>query len=114
MRPPLLNPLFAGAAGLKGIGAKLDKLLASFLRPAHGTPRDTTRIVDLLLHGLKSRLADRRIEIEVSDEAKDFLGQQGWVATVRGKGGGLAGSCIAGIGLAARAGGASRASTASR
>ena len=36
------------------------------------------RIVDLLLHGLKSRLADRRIEIEVSDEAKDFLGQQGY------------------------------------
>jgi ATP-dependent Clp protease ATP-binding subunit ClpB len=36
------------------------------------------RIVDLLLHGLKSRLADRRIEIEVSDAAKDFLGQQGY------------------------------------
>ena len=59
MRPPLLNPLFAGAAGLKGIGAKLDKLLASFLRPAHGTPGDTTRIVDLLFH-LPSGIVDRR------------------------------------------------------
>ena len=36
------------------------------------------RIVDLLLAGLRSRLADRRITIEVSDAAKDFLGQQGY------------------------------------
>jgi ATP-dependent Clp protease ATP-binding subunit ClpB len=36
------------------------------------------RIVDLLLAGLRGRLADRRISIEVSDEAKDFLGQQGY------------------------------------
>jgi ATP-dependent Clp protease ATP-binding subunit ClpB len=36
------------------------------------------RIVDLLLAGLRGRLADRRITIEVSDEAKDFLGQQGY------------------------------------
>jgi ATP-dependent Clp protease ATP-binding subunit ClpB len=36
------------------------------------------RIVDLLLTGLRGRLADRRISIEVSDEAKDFLGQQGY------------------------------------
>ena len=39
MRPPLLNPLFAGAAAIKGIGQKLDKLLAGFLRPAHGDAR---------------------------------------------------------------------------
>ena len=46
------------AAGLKGIGAKLDKLLAGFLRPAHGSPGDTTRIVDLLFH-LPLRYQDR-------------------------------------------------------
>lgn len=66
MRPPLLNPLFAGAAGLKGIGAKLDKLLASFLRPAHGTPGDTTRIVDLLFH-LPSGIVDRRFRPKISN-----------------------------------------------
>jgi ATP-dependent Clp protease ATP-binding subunit ClpB len=36
------------------------------------------RIVDLLLQGLRTRLADRRITVEVSDEAKDFLGAQGY------------------------------------
>ena len=36
------------------------------------------RIVDLLLMGLRSRLADRRITVEVSDEAKTFLGNQGY------------------------------------
>jgi ATP-dependent Clp protease ATP-binding subunit ClpB len=36
------------------------------------------RIVDLLLVSLRARLADRRISIEVSDEAKTFLGLQGY------------------------------------
>ena len=66
MRPPLLNPLFAGASGLKGIGAKLDKLLAQFLRPAHGTPGDTTRIIDLLFH-LPSGLVDRRFRPRIAE-----------------------------------------------
>lgn len=66
MRPPLLNPLFAGAAGLKGIGAKLDRLLASFLRPAHGAPGDTTRIVDLLFH-LPSGIVDRRFRPKIGN-----------------------------------------------
>ena len=66
MRPPLLNPLFAGASGLKGIGAKLDKLLAQFLRPSHGTPGDTTRIIDLLFH-LPSGLVDRRFRPRISE-----------------------------------------------
>ena len=64
MRPPLLNPLFAGASGLKGIGEKLDKLLASFLRPAHGTHGTTTRIVDLLFH-LPSGVVDRRFRPQI-------------------------------------------------
>ncbi len=36
------------------------------------------RIVDLLLTGMRARLADRRITIEVSDDAKTFLGNQGY------------------------------------
>ncbi|MBM4063817.1 MAG: type VI secretion system ATPase TssH, partial [Planctomycetes bacterium] len=36
------------------------------------------RIVDLLLVGLRARLADRRIAIEVTDAAKTFLGNQGY------------------------------------
>ncbi|MFK7739976.1 MAG: ATP-dependent chaperone ClpB [Planctomycetota bacterium] len=36
------------------------------------------RIVDLLLVSLKERLAERRITIEVSDEAKLYLGEQGY------------------------------------
>jgi len=66
MRPPLLNPLFAGASGLKGIGEKLDKLLARFLRPAQATPGATTRIIDLLFH-LPSGLVDRRFRPRIAD-----------------------------------------------
>jgi len=66
MRPPLLNPLFAGASGLKGIGDKLDKLLAQFLRPAHGTPGTTTRIIDILFH-LPSGLVDRRFRPRIAN-----------------------------------------------
>ena len=29
MRPSVLNPLFASASGIKGIGQKLDKVLAN-------------------------------------------------------------------------------------
>jgi ATP-dependent Clp protease ATP-binding subunit ClpB len=36
------------------------------------------RIVDLLLVALRARLADRRITLEVSDDAKTFLGNQGY------------------------------------
>ena len=36
------------------------------------------RIVDLLLVALRARLADRRITLDVSDEAKTFLGNQGY------------------------------------
>ncbi len=36
------------------------------------------RIVDLLLVSLRARLAERRITIEVTDDAKTFLGNQGY------------------------------------
>jgi ATP-dependent DNA helicase RecG len=58
MRPPRLNPLFAAAASLKGIGPKLDKVLAKLLRP-QAPANAETRILDLLLH-LPSGLIDRR------------------------------------------------------
>ena len=70
MRPPLLNPLFAGAAGLKGIGDKLDRILARFLRPAHGTPGDTARVIDLLFH-LPSGLVDRRFRPRIEALPRD-------------------------------------------
>jgi len=35
-------------------------------------------IVDLLLQDLRRRLADRRIQVEVTDKAKTFLGNQGY------------------------------------
>jgi ATP-dependent DNA helicase RecG len=58
MRPPRLNPLFASAVSLKGIGPKLDKVLAKLLRP--GAPGNAeARILDLLFH-LPSGLIDRR------------------------------------------------------
>jgi ATP-dependent DNA helicase RecG len=66
MRPSFLNPLFAGAASIKGIGAKLDKLMAGFLRPAHGVPGDTTRIIDLLFH-LPAGIVDRRFRPRISE-----------------------------------------------
>ena len=58
MRPNRLNPLFASASSLKGIGPKLDKVLAKLLRP--GAPANAeARILDLLFH-LPSGLIDRR------------------------------------------------------
>jgi ATP-dependent Clp protease ATP-binding subunit ClpB len=36
------------------------------------------RIVDLLLAGLRARLADRRIAVELTDEAKTFVANQGY------------------------------------
>ena len=66
MRPSVLNPLFAGAAGIKGIGQKLDKALAAFLRPSLGEASDGARIVDLLFH-LPSGLVDRRFRPRIAD-----------------------------------------------
>ena len=65
MRPDLLTPLFASASSLKGIGAKLDKLLADFLRPAHA-PGETARLLDLLFH-LPTGLVDRRFRPRISE-----------------------------------------------
>src|SRR4029079_7624120 len=66
MRPPILNPLFASASGLKGIGPKLDKLLAKLLRPGGDEGAENARIVDLLFH-LPSGLVDRRYRPRINE-----------------------------------------------
>jgi ATP-dependent DNA helicase RecG len=56
MRPSILNPLFANAATLKGIGQKLGRTLAQLLR---GQQAEEARIIDLLMH-LPAGVVDRR------------------------------------------------------
>lgn len=63
MRPSVLNPLFASASGIKGIGQKLDKVLAKFLR---GDASASPRIVDLLFH-LPTGIVDRRFRPRIAD-----------------------------------------------
>ena len=63
MRPSVLNPLFASASGIKGIGQKLDKILAKFLR---GDSSASPRIVDLLFH-LPTGIVDRRFRPRIVD-----------------------------------------------
>ena len=76
MRPEILNRYFASASALKGIGAKVEKLLAGLVRPqsadpgAHHLP---ARLVDLLFH-LPSGIIDRRNRPSISS-----LPQQGIV-----------------------------------
>ena len=42
------------------------------------TQEQLAEIVDLQLRRLHDRLADRRIELEVTDEAKEVLAEAGW------------------------------------
>ena len=55
MRPPILNPLFADARVLTGVGAKIEKLIAKAL----GTDTRPPRVLDLLFH-LPFSIVDRR------------------------------------------------------
>ena len=62
MRPEILNRYFSSASALKGIGAKVEKLLAGLLRPQSADPgahQLPARLVDLLFH-LPSGVIDRR------------------------------------------------------
>lgn len=69
MRPSVLNPLFASASGIKGIGQKLDKVLAKFLR---GDAAASPRIVDLLFH-LPTGIVDRRFRPSIADLPRDGI-----------------------------------------
>ena len=55
MRPPILNPLFADARVLAGVGPKIEKLIAKAL----GTATRPPRVLDLLFH-LPFGIVDRR------------------------------------------------------
>src|SRR5262245_29085146 len=65
MRPSLLNPLFASATGLKGIGPKFDNALARLLRPMAGQGL-AARLVDLLFH-LPTGIVDRRRRCRIAE-----------------------------------------------
>jgi ATP-dependent DNA helicase RecG len=65
MRPAVLNPFFASATSLKGIGPKLEKPLARLV----GFGRDdkgTARVIDLLLH-LPNGVVDRSFRPLIRD-----------------------------------------------
>jgi ATP-dependent DNA helicase RecG len=57
MRPAILNPLFAEARSLKGVGAKLEKLIAK----ATAREGEEARVLDLVFH-LPSGIIDRRYQ----------------------------------------------------
>ncbi|WP_315832794.1 ATP-dependent DNA helicase RecG [Bradyrhizobium prioriisuperbiae] len=63
MRPERLNPLFALATSLAGVGPKQDKLLRYLL-----DRNETPRLVDLLLH-LPASVIDRRARPKIRDVA---------------------------------------------
>ncbi len=63
MRPNVLNPLFAPASSLPGVGPRLAKLFARLLG-RDGEPR----VIDLLLH-LPSGVIDRRAQPKLRDVA---------------------------------------------
>ncbi len=56
MRPAILNPLFAEARSLKGVGVKIEKLMAK----AVGREGEDARVLDLVFH-LPSGIIDRPI-----------------------------------------------------
>ncbi|PZU90822.1 MAG: ATP-dependent DNA helicase RecG [Chelatococcus sp.] len=62
MRPSLLDPLFASATTLSGVGPKLGKLLDGFL----GDETHGARVVDLLFH-LPTGAIDRRPSPTIAD-----------------------------------------------
>lgn len=61
MRPTILNPLFAPATTLKGVGPRLDKALARLF----GTNGEPAQVRDLLFH-MPSGLVDRRNQPKIA------------------------------------------------
>ena len=68
MRPPLLNPLFASASALPGIGPRLEKLYARLLSREDDKPR----LIDLLFH-LPTGFVDRRNQPKLSEVVPDTV-----------------------------------------
>jgi ATP-dependent DNA helicase RecG len=69
MRPPILNPLFAEAGTLEGVGPRYTALLGKLLGIPAG---DAPRIIDLLWH-LPSGLTDRRASPAIADAVQGQL-----------------------------------------
>jgi ATP-dependent DNA helicase RecG len=70
LRPPLLNPLFAGVEALKGVGPTTGKLLGKLVGD-----QAIPRVIDILLH-MPVEAIDRRARVTVAEA------QVGMVATV--------------------------------
>ncbi len=68
MRPSILNPLFASAASLPGVGPKTGKLLDRLLAESG----KDARVVDLLFH-LPAGVLDRRNRPKIADAPMDTL-----------------------------------------
>ncbi len=68
MRPSLLNPLFAPAASLPGVGPKTGRLLDRLLGPGGGE----ARALDLLFH-LPTGVLDRRNRPKIADAPMDTM-----------------------------------------
>ena len=64
MRPPLLNPLFAPARSLKGVGPRVEGMLNKLVGPRHEQAH--ARLIDLLWH-LPQSLIDRQITPRIAD-----------------------------------------------
>ena len=58
MRPSPLNPLFAPARSLKGVGPRIEGLLNKLVAPRHQSAR--ARVIDLLWH-LPQGVIDRAL-----------------------------------------------------
>jgi ATP-dependent DNA helicase RecG len=69
MRPSLLNPLFASAAGLPGVGPKTGKL---FDRLFERTAAPETRLIDLLFH-MPQSVIDRRQRVKIGEALLDHM-----------------------------------------
>jgi ATP-dependent DNA helicase RecG len=69
MRPSLLNPLFASAAGLPGIGPKTGKLLDRLFEKAAAAD---TRLIDLLFH-MPQAVIDRRQRAKIAEAPLDRM-----------------------------------------
>jgi ATP-dependent DNA helicase RecG len=65
LRPAILNALFAGVSGLKGIGPRLEKAIAPLLR-APDDRHQAPRVIDLLFH-LPVGAIDRRHKCTIQD-----------------------------------------------
>ncbi len=72
MRPSLLDPLFAPAASLPGVGPKIGKLLDRLLVEGSGQGAGHARVIDLLFH-LPYATVDRRNRPKIAEAPLDQI-----------------------------------------